>query len=52
MAEEKFLVKVVGIIFDPKKRKILIGRKKGEEKYSFIEEYLDYTLELEKLRIF
>ena len=48
MEEMKFLVRIVGIIFDPKKRKILVGKGEDETKYSFIEDELDYSLELDK----
>ena len=48
MEGTKFKVRIVGIIFDPKKRKILIGKDKGEKKYSFLEDDLDYNLELDK----
>lgn len=37
MESTKFKVKLVGVIFDPKKRKVLVGKSKGEEKYSFLE---------------
>ena len=48
MKEKKFLVKIVGIIFDPKTRRILVGKGEGDTKYSFIEDDLDYGLELDK----
>ncbi|MBU2612362.1 MAG: hypothetical protein KKB62_01425 [Nanoarchaeota archaeon] len=48
MEEKKFLVKIVGIIFDPKTRRILVGKGEGDTKYSFIEDDLDYGLELDK----
>jgi len=47
MEETKFHVKIVGIIFDPKKRRILLGKEKGFEKVSFIEESLSYDEELD-----
>jgi 8-oxo-dGTP diphosphatase len=37
----------VGLIFDPKERKILIGRKQGDEKYSFLEGDLTYEEEID-----
>lgn len=37
MEENKFIVKIVGIVFKPEERKILIGKNKGDSKYSFLE---------------
>jgi len=48
MEGEKFIVKIVGIIFDPKKRKVLIGKNTGDSKYSFLEDDLDYDLEMDR----
>ena len=48
MEEHKFIVKIVGIIFKPEKRQILIGRNKGENKYSFLEGDLSYDEELDQ----
>jgi len=51
METSKFYVKIVGIIFDPKKRKLLIGKNVGDERYSFLEGDLGYEQELdEKLK--
>jgi len=32
MGNGKFYVRIVGIIFNPKERKILIGKNKGDKK--------------------
>ena len=48
MEYDKFRVKVIGIIFDPKKREVLIGRKIGETKYSFVDGNLSHKEELDK----
>lgn len=48
MAEDEFKVKIVGIIFDTMKRKILIGKSKGDNKYSFLEGDLTFKEELDK----
>ncbi|MDP3965950.1 MAG: NUDIX domain-containing protein [archaeon] len=37
MESQKFKVKLVGIIFDPKTRRVLVGRNNGEENPSFLE---------------
>jgi len=47
MEEQKFIIKIVGIIFDPKTRKILVGRNEEETKYSFLEGELNYEEELD-----
>ena len=47
MDNERFKVSIVGIIFDPKKRLILIGKNKGDSKYSFLEGDLTYDQELD-----
>ena len=46
MEENKFKVILVGIIFKPETRKILIGKNKGDTKYSFLEGELNYEEEL------
>ena len=48
MNETIFYVKVVGIIFDPTTRKILVGKNHGDEKYSFLEGDLTNEEELDK----
>jgi ADP-ribose pyrophosphatase YjhB (NUDIX family) len=35
--ECKFKVKIIGILFNPSARKILVGKKKGEKNLSFLE---------------
>ena len=45
---EKFRIKVIGILFEPKSRKILIGKNKGDKRYSFLEGDLKYNEELDK----
>ncbi len=53
MEKKKFFVKLIGIIFDPVKRKILLGRRKDEKYFSFLRGYLNYDedLDLELKRI-
>jgi ADP-ribose pyrophosphatase YjhB (NUDIX family) len=48
MEMDKFKIKIVGIIFDPKTRKILVGKNHGDEKYSFLEGDLTYDEEMDK----
>jgi ADP-ribose pyrophosphatase YjhB (NUDIX family) len=43
----KFKVKIIGILFNPSARKILIGRNKGENDLSFLEGVLKYDEELD-----
>jgi ADP-ribose pyrophosphatase YjhB (NUDIX family) len=43
----QFKVKIIGILFSPKARKILIGRNKGENALSFLEGDLKYSEELD-----
>jgi len=40
--ECRFKVKIIGILFNPSARKILIGRSKGEANLSFLEGVLKY----------
>ncbi len=47
MEENKFYIKIVGIIFDTKNRKVLIGKNKEEQKYSFLEGNLTQIEELD-----
>lgn len=44
----KFKIKIIGVLFEPKSRKILIGKNKGDKKYSFLEGELTYKEELDK----
>ena len=46
MGNGKFYVKIVGIIFNHKERKILIGRNKKDKNYSFVDGELKYDEEL------
>jgi ADP-ribose pyrophosphatase YjhB (NUDIX family) len=48
METNKFRTRVVGIIFNPKTREILIEKDKGETKYSFLEGNLTYEEEIDK----
>lgn len=48
MKNDRFYVKIVGIIFDPKKRQILVGKNFGDKKYSFLEGNLDHDEEMDK----
>ncbi len=45
--EEKFKVKIIGIMFNPSARKILIGRNNGDKHMSFLEGELKYNEELD-----
>lgn len=47
MEEEKFYIKVIGIIFDTTTRKILIGKNKEDQNYSFLEGDLMQSEELD-----
>jgi ADP-ribose pyrophosphatase YjhB (NUDIX family) len=44
---DKFNVKIIGILFSPKARKILIGKNKGDKNFSFLEGDLKYNEELD-----
>lgn len=48
MEETNFYVKVVGIIFDPTTRRILVGKDNGDKMYSFLEGDLSNSEELDK----
>lgn len=48
MDKDRFKVIIIGMIFDPKTRKILVGKNKKEEHFSFLEEGLTYVEELDK----
>jgi ADP-ribose pyrophosphatase YjhB (NUDIX family) len=45
--EQKFNVKIIGILFNPQARKILIGKNKGDKYLSFLEGDLIYDEELD-----
>ncbi|MFH1503563.1 MAG: NUDIX domain-containing protein [Candidatus Diapherotrites archaeon] len=44
---DKFKVKIIGILFNPKTRRILIGKNKGDKNLSFLEGDLKYNEELD-----
>lgn len=44
----KFKIRIIGIIFEPKSRMILVGKNPGDKNYSFLEGDLDYKMELDK----
>jgi len=48
MENNRFKVVLVGIIFDPKKRKLLIGKNIGDKNFSFLEGDLRFDEELDK----
>ena len=48
MEKSVFHVRIVGIIFDPKKRMLLVEKGLGGEKYSFLEGDLEYDEEMDK----
>jgi len=43
----KFKVKIIGILFEPKSRKILLGKNIGDKNFSFLEGELKYNEELD-----
>ncbi len=43
----RFRVKIIGILFSPKARKILIGKNRGDKNLSFLEGELRYNEELD-----
>jgi ADP-ribose pyrophosphatase YjhB (NUDIX family) len=45
--ENKFSVKIIGILFEPKSRKILLGKNHGDKNLSFLEGNLKHTEELD-----
>lgn len=47
MKKEKFTVKLIGILFNPKAKMILIGKKLGDKNFSFLEGNLKYNEELD-----
>lgn len=47
METDKFQVKIIGIVFNPEKKLILVGKNKGDSKYSFVEEDLNQEEELD-----
>ena len=44
---QKFEIIILGVIFDPETRKILIGKAKGDKNWSFLEGNLKYNEELD-----
>ena len=44
---EEFKVKIIGILFKPEMRKILVGKNKGDGELSFLEGDLKYNEELD-----
>lgn len=47
MEKELFYIKIVGIIFSTTTRRILIGKRKDDENYSFLEGDLNHDEELD-----
>lgn len=47
MEKTKFNVKIVGILFNPLDKTILVGRNKGENYFSFLESNLNQNEELD-----
>ena len=47
MEKQKFSVKIIGIIFEPKSRMIMIGKNFRDKKFSFLEGDLKYDEELD-----
>lgn len=46
MANGKFYVRIVGIVFDPSQKKVLIGKRKTEDFWTFIDGELEGEKEL------
>lgn len=46
MKGERFYVKIIGIVFDPNQKKILIGKNNVDKNYSFVDGKLSYGKEL------
>ncbi|MCA9487403.1 MAG: NUDIX hydrolase [Nanoarchaeota archaeon] len=46
--EDKFSVKIIGIVFAPDKKQILVGKNKGDSNYTFVEGLLKKEEELDK----
>ncbi len=46
MKGEKFYVKIIGIVFDPNQKKILIGKNKKDKDYSFVDGKLNHSKDL------
>ena len=46
MGCKKYCIKIKGIVFDPLNKKVLIGRKKGDKSYSFVDGELKNDEEL------
>lgn len=47
MKIQKFKVKIIGILFEPKSRKILLGKRFKDKNFSFLEGDLKYDEELD-----
>lgn len=45
--ENKFKVKIIGVLFNPSTRRILVGKNKGDKHLSFLEGDLKYDEELD-----
>ncbi len=45
--KNKFSVKIIGILFEPKSRKILLGKNHGDKNFSFLEGNLNQNEELD-----
>ncbi len=45
--ENKFEVKIIGILFEPKSRKVLLGKNNGDKIFSFLEGDLNQTEDLD-----
>ncbi len=45
--ENTFKVKIIGILFEPKSRKILLGRNLNDKNFSFLEGDLEFKEELD-----
>ncbi len=47
MERATFKVKIIGIVFNPETKEILLGKRKDEEKYSFLDGDLNYEEDLD-----
>jgi len=46
MKGERFYVRIIGIVFDPAQKRILIGKNKKDKNYSFVDGKLSHDKEL------
>jgi len=47
MEGTKFNVKIIGVLFNPAEKKVLVGKNKGDKHFSFVDGELKYDEELD-----